>query len=43
MSEITTFDPAPASEADQYTCCDPKSCEGCGCCADDKGGATSCC
>ncbi len=31
------------ADADKYPCCDPATCSGCGCCADDKAGATPCC
>ncbi len=29
----------PVADADLYPCCDPKTCPGCACCADDKGKA----
>jgi len=42
MSETTT-ETIPLASTDLYPCCDPKTCPGCGCCADDKGKGAPCC
>jgi hypothetical protein len=42
MAETMTT-PSPVAESDVYPCCDPKTCTGCGCCADDKADGRPCC
>jgi hypothetical protein len=44
VSETTTPTATiPVADANAYPCCDPATCSGCACCADDKGEGTSCC
>ena len=39
----TTPTAIPVAKADAYPCCDPETCSGCACCADDKGQNSPCC
>lgn len=44
MSETTAPSAIPLATSERYPCCDPATCSGCGCCADEKKAETpSCC